>query len=236
MQAPAHWLRRAQPEEVSNAPLYQHRAEPSKSGGCCRCRHWPPGWKQAQPILSRSNQQHSKDVRRQRQRQRQVGSQNCAGLGAWCGVQPEASLHGQLRRPQRRAPALPLHPGTPAPDPWLPSAQPEMSRNVQKYGKDVYLRASEAQQCRVHSTLVIPLFADAARSAAVGALEVVQTCDDMPFSAVVKALAAVLEVRSAPAPAAAGVAEGPLMCQEVHCTSVCVVVARLDSNRNLSAN
>ena len=67
---------------------------------------------------------------------------------------------------------------------------------MQKYGKDVYLRASEAQQCRVHSTLVIPLFADAARAAAVGALEVVQTCDDMPFSAVVKALAAVLEVCS----------------------------------------
>jgi hypothetical protein len=74
-------------------------------------------------------------------------------------------------------------------------AQPEMSRNVQKYGKEVYHRASEAQQCRVHSTLVIPLFASAARSAAVGALEVVQTCDDMPFASVVQALAAVLEAR-----------------------------------------
>ena len=75
-------------------------------------------------------------------------------------------------------------------------AQPEMSRNVQKYGKEVYHRASEAQQCRVHSTLVIPLFASAARLAAVGALEVVQTCDDMPFASVVQALAAVLEARA----------------------------------------
>ncbi|KAK9840618.1 hypothetical protein WJX81_004617 [Elliptochloris bilobata] len=80
-----------------------------------------------------------------------------------------------------------------APGRVFATMEPEMSRNVQKYGKDVYLRASEAQQCRVHSTLVIPLFADAERSSAVGALEVVQTCDDMPFAAVVKALSSVLE-------------------------------------------
>lgn len=33
-----------------------------------------------------------------------------------------------------------------------------MSHNVQKYDRQVYLRVSEAQRCRVHSTLVMPVF------------------------------------------------------------------------------
>lgn len=33
--------------------------------------------------------------------------------------------------------------------------QPEMSNNVQKYDKKVYLRVSEAQRCRVHSALMV---------------------------------------------------------------------------------
>lgn len=36
--------------------------------------------------------------------------------------------------------------------------QPEMTRNVQHQSKDVYLRAQEAMHCRVHSTLVLPLY------------------------------------------------------------------------------
>lgn len=36
--------------------------------------------------------------------------------------------------------------------------QPEMTRNVQQQSKDVYLRAQEALHCRVHSTLVLPLY------------------------------------------------------------------------------
>ena len=39
-----------------------------------------------------------------------------------------------------------------------PCLQPEMSRNVQKYSKEIYLRAAEAEQCKVHCTLVLPLF------------------------------------------------------------------------------
>lgn len=76
-------------------------------------------------------------------------------------------------------------------------AQPEMSRNVQKYSKDVYLRASEAQQCRVHSTIVLPLFTTAERNASLGVVEVVQTRQDMSFAEIVSALARSLEVREA---------------------------------------
>ncbi len=76
-------------------------------------------------------------------------------------------------------------------------AQPEMSRNVQKYSKDVYLRASEAQQCRVHSTIVLPLFTTAERKASLGVVEVVQTRQDMSFAEIVSALARSLEVREA---------------------------------------
>ena len=36
--------------------------------------------------------------------------------------------------------------------------QPEMTRNVQQQSKAVYLRAQEALHCRVHSTLVLPLY------------------------------------------------------------------------------
>ena len=86
-------------------------------------------------------------------------------------------------------------------------AQPEMSRNVQKYSKDVYLRASEAQQCRVHSTVVLPLFTSADRKSSLGVVEVVQTQQDMSFSDIVATLAQSLEVGSccaAPLAAQAG--------------------------------
>ncbi len=72
--------------------------------------------------------------------------------------------------------------------------QPEMSRNVQKYSKEVYLRASEAQQCRVHSTVVLPLFTAGDRGTSLGIIEVVQTRQDMSFADIVTHLAQALEV------------------------------------------
>ena len=80
----------------------------------------------------------------------------------------------------------------------MPCAQPEMSRNVQKYSKEVYLRASEAAQCRVHSTVVLPLFTAPDRRRSLGVVEVVQTQQDMSFSEIVATLARSLEVRARP--------------------------------------
>jgi len=36
--------------------------------------------------------------------------------------------------------------------------QPEMTGDVQKYGKMAYLRVTEAQRCKVHSVFVVPVF------------------------------------------------------------------------------
>ena len=72
--------------------------------------------------------------------------------------------------------------------------QPEMSSNVQHHPKEVYLRNSEAVQCRVQSTILVPIFLDALRETIVGALEVVQTAEDMPFSFVISSLAQILPV------------------------------------------
>lgn len=71
-----------------------------------------------------------------------------------------------------------------------------MSRNVQQYSKEVYLRASEAQQCQIRSTIVLPLFDSPARGHAVGVLEVVQTSNDMPFAYVISTLDTILRVSS----------------------------------------
>lgn len=75
--------------------------------------------------------------------------------------------------------------------------QPEMSHNVQKYDKQVYLRVSEAQRCRVHSTLVMPVFDSGdgevgARPIAV--FELVQADKDVPFPAVIAELRKCLTV------------------------------------------
>lgn len=86
--------------------------------------------------------------------------------------------------------------------------QPEMSHNVQKYDRQVYLRVSEAQRCRVHSTLVMPVFdissgdgsgaidmaaAEAAATGAAGArpvavFELVQADRDVVFPEVIAQL------------------------------------------------
>lgn len=77
-------------------------------------------------------------------------------------------------------------------------AQPEMSRNVQKYDREIYARASEAAHCRIHATLMLPLFMESTCRSVVGVLEVVQTVQDMPFSRLARTLSAVLRVRELP--------------------------------------
>ncbi len=72
--------------------------------------------------------------------------------------------------------------------------QPEASRNVQKYGKEVYLRTAGAQQCNIHSTLLVPLFRDADCARTVGVLEVVQNTEDMQFGSLINALNRALKV------------------------------------------
>ena len=73
--------------------------------------------------------------------------------------------------------------------------QPEASRNVQKYSKEVYLRSAGAQQCNIHSTLLVPLFRDADCSKTVGVLEVVQNTEDMQFGGLITTLNRALSVR-----------------------------------------
>ncbi|KAL0025404.1 hypothetical protein WJX79_005257 [Trebouxia sp. C0005] len=80
-----------------------------------------------------------------------------------------------------------------APGRVFTSRQPEMTRNVQQQSKDVYLRAQEALHCRVHSTLVLPLYRHPDRGQVAGILEVIQTSEDMVFSDLVEILSQVLE-------------------------------------------
>lgn len=68
-----------------------------------------------------------------------------------------------------------------------------MSRNVQKYSREIYARASEALHCRVHATLMLPLFMEQSRRNVVGVLEVVQVRERCCMSA-----AAVSTLRTQP--------------------------------------
>ncbi|PSC70446.1 rhodanese-like domain-containing chloroplastic [Micractinium conductrix] len=66
------------------------------------------------------------------------------------------------------------------------SGEPEMSNHVQRYDQHVYLRAAEAQRCRVHSTLFMPLYSNLQRSGAcLGVFEVVLTDPDVNFAGMV---------------------------------------------------
>lgn len=73
------------------------------------------------------------------------------------------------------------------------SLQPEMSHNVQKYDKQVYLRVSEAQRCRVHSTLMVPIFGSEARDSPLAVFELVQGDKDVTFPAVLSQLSSCLQ-------------------------------------------
>jgi nucleolar complex protein 2 len=86
-----------------------------------------------------------------------------------------------------------------------------MCNDVQRYDRHVYLRASEAQRCRVNSTLVMPVFDDegpaaaAARAGAgvararrpVAVFEVVQSERDVEFPEMMATLKACLQVGGA---------------------------------------
>jgi hypothetical protein len=74
------------------------------------------------------------------------------------------------------------------------SLQPEMTNNVQQYDKKVYLRVSEAQRCRVHSTLVVPLYSMELTHKPVAIFELVQSDKECPFSAIMAYLQKCLEV------------------------------------------
>eukprot|EP00798_Chlamydomonas_sp_ICE-L_P029804 gene29804-7440_t len=52
---------------------------------------------------------------------------------------------------------------------------PEMSHDVQKHDRQVYLRVTEAQRCRVHSTLVVPIFQLSNMNKAVAVLELLRS-------------------------------------------------------------
>lgn len=75
------------------------------------------------------------------------------------------------------------------------AAQPEMCNNVQQYDKKVYLRVSEAQRCRVHSTLVVPLYSSDMTGRPVAIFELVQSEKHCPFVTVMANLKRCLEVR-----------------------------------------
>ncbi|KIZ07573.1 hypothetical protein MNEG_0388 [Monoraphidium neglectum] len=79
------------------------------------------------------------------------------------------------------------------------SCEPEMCNDVQKYDKQVYLRVTEAQRCRVHSTLVMPVFdaADASTGAQqpVAVFEVVQSGQSALFPEMLEWLSASLQAR-----------------------------------------
>lgn len=70
-----------------------------------------------------------------------------------------------------------------------------MSHNVQKYDKQVYLRVSEAQRCRVHSTMMVPVFGADSRDTPLAVFELVQGDKDVTFPAVLSHLTQALQVR-----------------------------------------
>lgn len=73
------------------------------------------------------------------------------------------------------------------------TSEPEVCGDVQKYDKQIYLRVSEAQRCRVHSTVVIPFFEPAERHRALGVIEVVKNDKGVSFSRLLENVIAALE-------------------------------------------
>lgn len=69
-----------------------------------------------------------------------------------------------------------------------------MSRDVQRYNRNVYLRVSEAQRCRVHSTLVVPVFMQHEPQSPAAILELVQNDKDCVFPEIMSSLSQCLEV------------------------------------------
>lgn len=69
-----------------------------------------------------------------------------------------------------------------------------MSHDVQRYNRNVYLRVSEAQRCRVHSTLVVPVFMQHEPQSPAAILELVQNDKDCVFPEIMSSLSQCLEV------------------------------------------
>ncbi|GMH42068.1 hypothetical protein BSKO_09987 [Bryopsis sp. KO-2023] len=74
------------------------------------------------------------------------------------------------------------------------TGEAEVCGDVQSCGSTTYLRASEAARCGVHSTLCLPLFADASRSAVVAVLEIVDLNKDDSFGDMLGRLVACLQM------------------------------------------
>ena len=66
---------------------------------------------------------------------------------------------------------------------------------MQTYNKSVYLRVADAQRCRVHSTMLLPLYLTAQREHPFGVFEVCQTETNVLFPSLVDLLQRCLEVR-----------------------------------------
>lgn len=74
------------------------------------------------------------------------------------------------------------------------SGKPEMTHNVQQYDKTCFLRVDEAQRCRVHSALFMPLYTSTAHRHPIGVFEVVQANTDVLFPVLVQWLKCCLQV------------------------------------------
>ena len=74
--------------------------------------------------------------------------------------------------------------------------QPEFSHNVQTYEQSVYLRVQDAQRCRIHSTMLLPLYMTPQRDHPFAVFEVCQSEKNVMFPSLVDLLQRCLEVSS----------------------------------------
>ena len=74
------------------------------------------------------------------------------------------------------------------------TGQPEMLHNVQRYDKQHFMRVAEAQRCRVHSAMFMPLYTSPHRQRPFGVFEVVQAETDAMFPLLVLLLKRCLQV------------------------------------------
>jgi hypothetical protein len=76
------------------------------------------------------------------------------------------------------------------------SGEPEMSHDVQQYDRSMYSRVGEAQRCRVHASLFMPLFSTPMREGQpVAVFEVAQAERNVLFPALIDSLVNCLQVR-----------------------------------------
>ena len=80
-----------------------------------------------------------------------------------------------------------------APGRVLVTSVPELACNVQDYPEELYFRKQVAQQCRVQSTMILPII-ESKGDEILGVIECVQTTNDMNFEAVSDMLRDVMEL------------------------------------------